>query len=262
MKRSPEELLAAARASGVDDPDLGIAAVLRDHPELAGDFDANRQADQLAIKAMAETEIPAGLEEQLIGILRQTRRAARQSEPAPVVPGIVSFPQRRSTRRNWLAGAAAVALGAAGGGWFLAYRRRPSFDDMLTTLARISREGVTLSLMSMDRDEVAAWLTSREAPRAGTIPGGLDALPRKGCHIYQIDGRKVSLECFLLPEMRELHVFTTPAADFRNLPPEGAEPVFKTIDGLTAALWQRDAKVIALVTDQPAEAVRPVLQGA
>ena len=116
--------------------------------------------------------------------------------------------------------------------------------------------------MSMDRAEVVGWLTSRKAPRAGRIPGGLDALPRKGCHIYQIDGRQISLECFLLPEMRELHVFTTPASDFKNLPPDGAEPILKTIDGLTAALWQRDGQVVALITDQPAEAVRPVLQGA
>ena len=91
---------------------------------------------------------------------------------------------------------------------------------------------------------------------------GLDELPRKGCHIYLIDGRKVSLECFLLPEMRELHVFTTPASGFNDLPPEGAEPIMKNIDGLTAALWQREGEVMVLLTEQPEAAIRLVLLGA
>ena len=262
MKPSPEELLAAARATGKDDPELGIGELLRDHPELGSEFDAIRRADQIAIEAMAEVAIPDGLEEQLVGLLKQTRQAACQEEPAPAAPEIVGFPRRDTSRRNWLAGAAAVVLGSTGGWWFFADRRRPSFDTLLAALARKSREGVTLSLMSMDRTEVIGWLTSRKAPRASRIPGGLDALPRKGCHIYQIEGRQVSLECFLLPEMRELHVFTTPTDDFRNLPPEGTEPILKTIDGLTAALWQREGLVIALLTDQPADAILPVLQGA
>lgn len=120
--------------------------------------------------------------------------------------------------------------------------------------------GTVMSRLS--RAEVTEWLMTRDAPRMDKLPIGLDALPRKGCHIYQIDGRNVSLECFLLPEMRELHVFTTPSADFNDLPQDGAEPIYQTIDGLTAALWRRRDEVMALLTDQPANAVRAVLTGA
>lgn len=262
MKPSPEEIIAAARASGKDDLDLEIASLLRDHPELARDFDANRRADQLASTAMAEIEIPDGLEDQLVNLLRQTRSAGNSGKAAAEAEAIVALPRRGVSRRSWMASAAAVALSAGGGYWFFRNRSRPSFDDLLARLATISREGVTLSLMSMDRAEVSEWLVSRDAPRANQLPAGLDALPRKGCHVYQIDGREVSLECFLLPEMRELHVFTTPAGDFRDLPSDGSEPLIKTIDGLTAALWRREGEVMALLTEQPASAVRPVLIGA
>ena len=140
MKPSPEEIIAAARASGKDDLDLEIASLLRDHPELARDFDANRRADQIASTAMAEIEIPDGLEDQLVDLLRQTRRAGKTGETNAETESIVAFPQRGISRRNWLASAAAVALSAGGGYLFFRNRSRPSYEDLLGRLATISRD--------------------------------------------------------------------------------------------------------------------------
>ena len=256
MNPDPDQLrrlVRSARPSGVDDADEEVAAALealRGDPAFEEAWRAEREIDRSIAGEVQGTEPPPGLEDRLIRALREARAGGQASaggrddgKAAPI------------SRRRWL-GLGLAAAGAAAVGGILYGRKlgRLPFDTLTGQLARISRDGVTLSLMSMDRDEVVSWLLDRKAPRAEVLPDGLDALPRKGCHVYEIEDHEVSLECFLLPGMRELHLFTTPAAGLSG------EPVaYGSVAGLSSAGWTRGSQTMVMLSEVPAAELREVL---
>jgi hypothetical protein len=149
-----------------------------------------------------------------------------------------------------------VAGGA--GVWWWTAGRATRFNDLVDQLARISKEGIQLSLMSMDRVEVGDWLSTAGAPRTASLPDSLDVLPRKGCHLYDIEGRPVSLECFLLPGMRQLHLFTTATRGLRGAPEDQGSRI-ATENGLTAGSWNRDGKTMILLSEETPETISGLL---
>ena len=174
--------------------------------------------------------------------------------PAPVSGNSPSF-----SRRQWLgfATAAAAALVAGSTYWwrFLAF----TMSHLTRQLATISAEGVKLSLMSMDPEAITGWLTFYQAPRPVALPENLATLPRKGCHLYQISGHPVSLECFLLPGMKEIHLFCTPAAGLLVPPDEGESPTLRSQAGRTLATWTRAGQTVLLLSAEPGEVIRRLL---
>lgn len=255
MTPEPENLLNSARASGKDDHDPEIAAILRDHPELRPALDAQRGRDLKIAAAFRDIEPPADLEDRLLQTLRETRARI-------VTPESVEIPEVKSySRRRWLAFAASAAFASGGFLWWRHLRLTP-LDSLVGKLAEISRKGVTLSLMSMDPAQVRNWLLTNHAPRADHLPDALESLPRKGCHLYLIDGHPISLECFLLPGMRELHLFTMAAQGISNLPGDGEPVRYASVGGLTSATWTRGDKTQVLVAAESPETLGEVLAGA
>lgn len=255
MKLEPEDIrriARAARPSGKDDHDPEIRAALEalaDHPELAAELEAERLNDLAISESYLHTEPPADLEQQLLETLRQTRKAEKEA----AAPKIAAF-----TRRSWLGLAAAAAVTTGGALWWRQSQLLP-LNKLVTDLADISRNGVTLSLMSMQTDEVVDWLVENQAPRADALPNDLDALGRKGCHIYDIEGHRVSLECFLLPGMRELHLFTTPRTKLSGAPsPSDAKKIQKEGE-LTAAIWSQGENTMILLSAVPKNEVSALL---
>lgn len=246
MKPDPEKLrqiARAARPSGQDDADPEIVEArdaLSKYPEILKALEAERREDLKIASEYREMELPDALEDRLIGALREARREAGSSE--------VKIVRASFSRRAWLGSAAAALAFAAGGGLWWRSRMLP-LDQLVDRLAKESRQGVKLSLMSMQTDEVVEWLEERDAPRAESLPPKLEALGRKGCHIYDIEGHRVSLECFLLPGMRELHLFTTPSSGLRGEPATEDGLLFRTEGELTAALWSQGAQTMLLFSD-------------
>jgi hypothetical protein len=259
------DLLRAARPSGQDDadPDVQAARAASDAATQTA-LDAERAGDAEIARALRSVEPPAELEARLLTAMRAARaqvdpppqleaqviaavRTARSDEPAPIA------------RRQWLGWAAAAAVVAAASGVLWWRERRLPMTRLTARLLAIVREGVTLSLMSMDRSAVAAWLRDAHAPRSAQLPPRLEALGRKGCHLYDIEGRPVSLECFVLPSMGVLHGFTTHTALLRGAPADGAAPTVVAGTGLTVATWSRGGHTIVLVGEETPETVRALL---
>jgi hypothetical protein len=254
MTPDPEDLrsvLRAARPSGKDDDDAQIRAAREAaDPAMLAELAEERVFDDAVARDLRSNEPPADFEAQLITAMRAARAQ----------PSLAVVPPSRLTRRSWLGWAAAASLAGGAGTWWWTAGRATRFDDLVDRLAKISKEGVTLSLMSMDRLEVGDWLSQAGAPRTASLPESLDVLPRKGCHLYDIDGRPVSLECFLLPGMRQLHLFTTATRGLRGAPGE-AQPRIAAVGGLTAGSWTRDGKTMMLLSEESSATITDLLVG-
>lgn len=254
MTPDPENLrsvLRAARPSGKDDDDAQIRAAREAaDPALLAEIAAERAFDDAVASDLRSNEPPTGFEEQLITAMR----AAREKPPLTVVP------PARVTRRLWIGWAAAASIAGGVGAWWWTAGRATRFNDLVDHLARISKEGIKLTLMSMDRVEVGDWLSQAGAPRTASLPASLDVLPRKGCHLYDIDGRPVSLECFLLPGMRQLHLFTTATRGLRGAPDDQGSRI-ATVNGLTAGSWTRDGTTMILLSEETPATITGLLAG-
>lgn len=260
MNNDPDDIrriARAARPSGVDDHDPEVAkalAELREDPDLLAELEEERQFDQRVAMEVQSQEPPEDLEDILLNTLRATRQEERQQDASTP-----SSNNRGLSRRSWMALAASAVVSAGAAFWFHG-RSLLKLDELTRRLVTISKKGVILSVMSMDTSEVVGWLKKNDAPRATSLPSKLDALGRKGCHIYDIEGNRVSLECFLLPGMREIHLFTTPSSGLSGEPSAGASPLFEKRDGLTAAIWSDDVQTMILLTDSAPDDIKALFQ--
>ncbi len=229
-------LLDAARANGQDDTLPEVLAALEhisDDTAAQEWLAASRSYDAIIGQAIRSIEPPAAL-----------------TLPAP----------RRINRRQWLkyplAAAAATVIG--GGAYWRWLGQHISLEDLTAQVSTFTNTGVKLSLMSMDTNAVTTWLKDAKAPRALSLPERLDALQRKGCHIYDVSGHKVSLECFLLPGMKELHLYTLRTNELRNPPRAGAATIM-TDHGLTIAAWRHDQHTSILLSHESISTVRDLV---
>jgi hypothetical protein len=216
-------VLQCARPQCQDDNDPEVAAALvatQANPQDGAWLQSQREQDALWGYALRAIEPPKQLRAKL-GVKTPT-----------LLP-------RRSFLR-WTAVAGVVTAGASALLWRW---RQPhlSLSDLVDEVAGISARGIQLSLMSMEKAAVAAWLDGRSLPRAKALPEKLDAVSRKGCHVYQIQGQTVSLECFIIPEgMRELHLFSIISDALDEAPEELTRPVITTHrTGQTVATWSK-----------------------
>ncbi len=269
MTEEQLHLLRSLRPLGQDDHEAGVpeARAAAENAGVSIHLDDERQTDLAMRTALGQIEPPAGLED----AMRAAMRAARGSGEPPAelresVLSAVRLPKTpepvsagRMSRRRWLGWGTGIAASlAVGGKWW--------WDTQAFTVRRLTREvtaitrkGISLSLMSMDKGAVGDWLKSNNAPRIDVLPEKLDALGRKGCHLYEIEGHSVSLECFLLPDMRQLHLYTTPSSGLVNPPTPGTAPEFTRDGDLTLATWAKGGQTLLLVSHESAELVRTLI---
>ena len=265
MNEEQLQLLRAARLSGQDEARADVAAAraaAAEEPELAALLEAERAADFSMREALQSVEPPAGLADSLFTAMRAARGLAEP--PAALRESVLSAVRRPApavaTRRAWLGwGLAAAASVAAGGVWWWRKAHAFTVEHLSDAIAALTKNGVTLSLMSMDPAVVSAWLVEKKAPRPDSLPAALDALPRKGCHLYDIEGRAVSLICLLLPGMRELHLFSTPSSELSDPPAPGQPAILRRHAGRTLAVWSRGATTHLMFADEPPAVIEPLL---
>ena len=267
------ELLRAARPSGQDDADPDVraarAAVAADE-ELQAALTRECDDDAAIARALRSAPVPDDLEARLLTAIRAARA---QIMPPPgleaqVIEAVRSTRSREIpapsetphwSRREWFAATAAAAAVCAGGALWWQRQQRLPMAQLTAQLIGFARAGVTLSLMSMDKTAVAAWLDSAQAPRSAHLYPRLDALGRKGCHVYDVEGHPVSLECLIFANMRVLHCFTTRTPGLRDAPAATLPPSIRTQDGFTVATWTRDDQTIVIVSEESPELIQSLL---
>lgn len=269
MTEEQLQLLRSLRPLGQDDHEAGVPEA-RAAAESAGvsiHLDDERQTDIALRAALAQIEPPADLEDAMRTAMRaargigeppvELRESVLSAVRLPKAPGSGSDP--RVTRRRWLGWGVGIAASLAVGGKWWWETKAFTLRRLTGAVTAITRVGISLDLMSMDKVAVGEWLAANHAPRLAVLPVKLNELPRKGCHLYDVEGRPVSLECFLLPEMQQLHLYTTPSAGLVN-PPAAEAGVIMTQDGdLTLATWAAEGQTLLLVSHEAPELVRALI---
>ena len=269
MTEEQLQLLRSLRPLGQDDHDAGVpeARAAAEDAGVSIHLDDERQTDIAMRTALGQIEPPAGLED----ALRTAMRAARGIGEPPVelresVLSAVRHSQTpepvaaaRMNRRRWLGWGAGIAASLAVGGKWWWDTRAFTVRKLSRELTAITRKGISLSLMSMDKVAVGNWLKSNNAPRIDLLPEKLDALGRKGCNLYDIAGHPVSLECFLLPDMQQLHLYCTPSSGLVDPPTAGIPAEFTSDGDLTLAIWATGEQTLLLVSRESAALVRGLI---
>ncbi len=267
MTEEQLQLLRSLRPHGQDEHELGVpeARAAADSSGITVHLDDERQTDLAMRDALGQIEPPAGLEDALRIAMRAARGIGeppedlRESVLSAVRLPRTAVAEERQSRRRWLGWGAGIAASLAVGGKWWWETQAFTLGKLTRQLTAITRQGISLSLMSMDRTEVGAWLLANRAPRIDGLPPKLDALVRKGCHLYEIENRRVSLECFLLPDMKQLHLYSTQSEGLVNPPsPEITAKISQDAD-LTLAVWATRGRTLLLVSHESPELVRSLL---
>ena len=267
MNEEQLQLLRSLRPQGQDEHEAGVseARAAAESAGLAVHLEDERQSDLAMRAALGQIEPPANLEDSLRNAMRAARGIAEP--PAELREAVLSAVRitrtpvavDRQSRRNFLGWGVGIAASLAIGGKWWWETQAFTLGKLTRELTAITRRGITLTLMSMDKAVVADWLTENKAPRLKTLPAKLDTLPRKGCNLYDIKGHAVSLECFLLPEMKQLHLYSTPSSGLLNPPASGGVPEFSQEGDLTIAIWAEEKNTLLLVSHEPPELVRSLI---
>ncbi len=271
MTEEQLQLLRAARLSGQDENDpevMAARAAAASEAKVLAYLEEERQTDLAMQQGLNDVDPPPDLEAALLTAMRAARGHAEppanlredmlHAVQLPAAPGTVV--QHDFSRRKWIGWSLAAAASiAAGGFWWWRENHAFSLRRLSEQLAAITKKGVTLSLMSMEKDAVVNWLRDNQAPRADVLPEKLDALGRKGCHLYQIEGHPVGLECLLLPGMRELHLFCTPARGLTDPPADGRAAEVRTFADRTLATWTHGGQTMLMFCNERVEEIRALL---
>jgi hypothetical protein len=291
MNDDIRQILSAARPSGQDEADPTIMAARQQaaaDPVLLAALADEHTLDLQMARALRAVEPPAGLAAAVLTAVRvepsatltpeahatqsslvsqpttlkknsiQTTPSINQSAAAPAAKAeIIPFSKIKANRRQWLSWAAVLIASATGATVW--HRQRFTLARLTDRLLDIAHQGVSISLMSMDKNAIASWMTENRAPKATSLPLALDTLPRKGCHLYDIDGRPVSLECFVMPDMQVLHLFSILTAKLADAPSALEKPHITEARDHRIAHWRHGLYTMVLISQQSSEALKSLL---
>ncbi len=275
MTENQLELLRATRLSGQDEHDAAVVAAREaaaQHPEVQAFLDQEAQIDEAMVEVIQRIEPPAGLAGSILAAMKAAREAQStqlsslpprprtsavptssaapvkaQFIPLPSSPGLVMPKSTAPTnvqsvnfgnRRKFLTGgiSAAAAAGVLGGMYWLFGDRPVKVARIRQEIAKVLEAGVQLAVMTDDKTAITSWFKSKEAP-VSVLPHSLNSLPRKGCQIYKLAGHPVSMECLLLPGMREVHIFSIASEHLVDPPKTTAQVI--TDGDLSIAMWSQ-----------------------
>jgi hypothetical protein len=225
---TPEEarlILHCRRPHGQDDADpaiaSAIAALQTDHAASA-EHHASQSLDSALCEQLRRLPVPDALRGNILAGRRLTPRAAR-------------------FRPLWIAAAAAAVLAIAGPAlWkFLPWNQgQPVFasaslsDFRLAAADKLTKHDFRLDRMK-SLDELKDRLKDKTPAAAENLCGGCQG-GVLGCHIYDWQGRDVTLICFNAGDKGTVHLFTVDASALRGAP---AGKVFETRDGWNTLAW-------------------------
>jgi hypothetical protein len=234
-------ILSAYRPGGEDAADPFFEEALaqaRKDPALAAWLEDQRRFDR-EMSALLHVEVPpAGLREGL----RTGAHAARVNRPV----------QEAGGWRARLLVTAAAAVVVATGFWWAGQRGQPSMTGEVfaeEVIALKSRGGFSLARMGGSVAEYRDWFEKQGAPHDFVLPVRIQGLKSLGCQTYEIQGRTVSLVCFLVDERRMVHVFTINSRDLRDPPGPQPRMVRRERNGrdYIAATWSSGGRTYVVI---------------
>ena len=232
-------ILSTYRPGGEDASDPFFAEALdqtRHDPELGGWFAAQRRFDQTVHTALQAETPPPGLRDRLL----LSRHVVRLAESTPR--------QRRWTRpASWLALAASIILLLGIGLLLRPHDAVPMTGDRFVQQVVALKTGghISLGKMAGDTEELRAWLAQQGSPSEFQLPDPLQAVRAMGCQTFTIDGRKVSLVCFMLDKDRIVHFFVIDSTYLDRAP--GGQPTFRRVDDIATATWSAAGRTYVVV---------------
>jgi hypothetical protein len=145
-------------------------------------------------------------------------------------------------RRPWLALAAALVACAVLFAVWMAPKPPTDFSAYERDMTEfLTSELDSLDFLNPDVLQVQHWLAERHSHGDLVVPAGLSGGRSIGCRILDWQGRKVTLVCFLLGGVREVHLFVIDQSDLIH-PPIGSRPVFRNDGSWTTAAWSEQGK--------------------
>ena len=245
-------ILSAYRPGGEDASDPLFTAALeqvRLDPELGQWFAEQRRFDQSVRAALESDAVPAELRESLLF----NRKVVRMQESAP-----------RS--RRWFRQGPRLALVASlvlllGTGLLLRHGAPEPMtgQHFVQHIVDLKKDGgISLGKTGGSTAELRAWLAQREAPSDFDLPAPLSSLGAVGCQTFAIDGRQVSLLCFMLDKDRLVHFFVIDSNELEDIP--GSRPEFHRVHNIAATTWSAAGRTYVLVGENiDEEALRQLI---
>lgn len=244
------------------DPEIREALELASRdPELAAIREEATAFDEAFREKFRDIEVPDNLFEDILESAEKHRAAKRFSGEKP-----------RNIITGWFhpaafAAAAAIILLLALSFTFrdspapspLAERTMTAGVNPVLQLASSLYENKKPSFKSSNHDEILGFVHQRGGLVPASFPEGFAWDRTFACDVIDVDGVKISMICFLGPDMKNaMHLFTFRKADFPgvNIPPK---PSVQEIEDYGCASWANQEEIMVLFSDAGPENLRSVL---
>ncbi|MSU60268.1 MAG: hypothetical protein EXS35_19210 [Pedosphaera sp.] len=218
-----------------EDADFAEAlALARQDAELGRWFDDRCKVQTILRRRFEETEVPAGLKEQIISEYRAAQ-----------------------VRRRWRQTAVVTALAACAVliAVFFLWRQPGSDEQSLSAFGRrMVKTAVKTYGMDVETNDAAAiraYLAAKKAHADFVVPERLAATAYSGCAVLPWQSRTVSMICFrsgkpLAPgEKSDLFLFVVDQNAVKDAP-KSNQPVFAKQNRMTTATWAAGGRVYFL----------------
>lgn len=176
---------------------------------------------------------------------------------------VVAMPVRRVT--FWRAlpaiAAAIVLLGSLVLFW-VPQRGKISYALFAPRVREFFNTPPELPKRSQDPEELRSWLLAQGAPADFQIPAQLRPLKSFGCQVVNVHGKSAFLTCFWrekkpgADEGELVHLLVARRKDFKDVPPPGGAPQFRTVKDWSFAAWTEGDVVYTLAANAPMERLR------
>ena len=236
MKEQARLLLSAYRPGGSDANDPAFAealALAQRDPQLRAWLEDSQHFDRAISERLRSLDVPPDLRATILA-------GAKLSRP------------RHWWQRGqlWAAAAAVVVLAAAIAiMWPASAPELATWQtDSLEILDAVEKAALSLDVENPQLAPLVDWLNTRAGPAPALVPLPLAGKRTFGCKMILSHGRKVSMICFDLGNREAAHLFTTPRAGLRILPPDN-HPAFKQLRNWNLASWSSGQQVHMLASD-------------
>jgi hypothetical protein len=255
------EILEAYRpGEGLEsDPEIRQALELATQdPELGEIRKEIQDFDEAFGNALNQVEAPADLQEKIL----QTARLRALSESAEPVSSGRNIIQWIHPATFGIAAAIVIMLALTFTFWTKPGLDQPDLamaQDPISSAAHALYTSLNPSFSSKDGSKVKDYLRSRNGIVPASLPGDVVWDKAFACDVIEVDGRQVSIICFMAPDnSRSMHLFTFLRKEFPNIDVPSRPSVRR--DGKSCcATWGDAEQVHVLYSDKGEENLRTIL---
>lgn len=132
-------------------------------------------------------------------------------------------------------------------------------QDPISAAAQAVYASLNPAFKSRDGEKVRDYLVSKNGFAPETLPGDVVWNKAFACDVIEINGRKVSIICFMAPDSsRSMHLFTFLREEFPEVDVP-SRPVIRRSGNACCAQWGDDRQIHVLYSDKGEENLRKIL---